>query len=229
MTDVAPDPPRRARSASAKDERRGILLDAARRLFAAAEYADVTMSGIAAAADLSKGTTFLYFPTKEALFLELLTRELEDWLSHLETRLAALEPARASRAVAPLVVETLTARPLLLKLLPLLHVTLERNIADDALAQWKKRLLALMTPSAALLESRLGLPPDGGIRFLLRAHALVVGLSQVAYPAPRVAAVLAGDPELAGFLVDFAAELEAMLAALLRAGPSPAPAPRKRR
>jgi AcrR family transcriptional regulator len=204
---------RRARSADAKDERRSDLLDAARRLFGTAEYADVTMADVAAAAGLSKGTTFLYFSTKEALFLELLTRELEGWLGELEAQLRTGD----AEPVPRLIVTSLTAHPILLKLLPLLHVTLERNVPDEAVAQWKGRLLTLLAPSAALLENRLGLAEGEGLRFLLRAHALVVGLSQVAHPAPRVHAVLAADPALAGFLIDFAGELEAMLAALVRA------------
>ncbi len=203
----------RARSTGAKDERRTVLLDAGRRLFEDREYEAVTMAALAAEAGLAKGTAFLYFPTKEALFLEVLTRELDGWLAALEARLIA--GAVDSRDVPRVIADSLREWPVLLRLLPLLHVTLERNIDDAALAAWKKKLLASLLPAASLLESRLRLPPGAGLRLLLRAHVLVVGLSQVARPAPRIQAVLDADPGLRPFQIDFQAELEALLTAIV--------------
>ncbi|MBL8115762.1 MAG: TetR family transcriptional regulator [Acidobacteria bacterium] len=203
--------PTRARSSGAKDERRTVLLDAGRRLFEDREYEAVTMSALASEAGLAKGTAFLYFPTKEALFLEVLNRELDGWLAALEGRLVAASGHDVPRVIA----DSLRERPVLLRLLPLLHVTLERNIDDAALATWKKKLLVSLLPAASLLEVRLRLPPGEGLRLLLRAHVLVVGLSQVARPAPRIQAVLDADPGLRPFQIDFQAELEALLAAVV--------------
>lgn len=202
----------RARSTGAKDERRTVLLDAGRRLFEDREYEAVTMAALAAEAGLAKGTAFLYFPTKEALFLEVLTRELDGWLAALEGRLAAV----GSRDVPRVIADSLREWPVLLRLLPLLHVTLERNIDDAALAAWKKKLLASLLPAAGLLEIRLRLAPGEGLRLLLRAHVLVVGLSQVARPAPRIQAVLDADPGLRPFQIDFQEELEALLTAIVK-------------
>lgn len=205
----------RARSTGAKDERRTVLLDAGRRLFEDREYEAVTMAALAAEAGLAKGTAFLYFPTKEALFLEVLTRELGGWLAALEARLVDDAVAAGPRDVPLVIADSLREWPVLLRLLPLLHVTLERNIDDAALAIWKKKLLASLLPAAGLLDRRLRLAPGEGLRLLLRAHVLVVGLSQVARPAPRIQAVLDADPGLRPFQIDFQAELEALLAAVV--------------
>jgi hypothetical protein len=51
---------------------------------------------------------------------------------------------------------------------------------------------------------------------LLRVHALVVGMAQLADPPPVVAAVL-GEPGMEVFRVDPGAMLEETLVALLRA------------
>jgi hypothetical protein len=59
------------------------------------------------------------------------------------------------------------------------------------------------------------LAPGEGVRFLLRLHALVIGLHAMATPSPTVARILA-RPELAALRIDFAAELHATVAALLR-------------
>ncbi|MFT3996282.1 MAG: helix-turn-helix domain-containing protein, partial [Asticcacaulis sp.] len=58
------------------DVRRDALLEAAYALFSANGYADTRMEDIAKAAGASKGTIYLYFPTKEALFEALLRRDV---------------------------------------------------------------------------------------------------------------------------------------------------------
>ncbi|UDF05204.1 TetR/AcrR family transcriptional regulator [Asticcacaulis sp. AND118] len=58
------------------DVRRDALLQAAYDLFSRHGYADTRMDDVAAAAGVSKGTVYLYFPTKEALFEALLRRDV---------------------------------------------------------------------------------------------------------------------------------------------------------
>ena len=65
-------PPRyRARSVEDKDLRRAQLIAAATQLFADADFDAVTIARVAARAGVAKGTAYLYFATKESLFLEL--------------------------------------------------------------------------------------------------------------------------------------------------------------
>ncbi|HTT75571.1 MAG TPA: TetR/AcrR family transcriptional regulator [Candidatus Binataceae bacterium] len=56
------------------EERRELILDAALQVFANATFADAKMDDVAAAAGLSKGALYLYFPTKEALLQSLIKR-----------------------------------------------------------------------------------------------------------------------------------------------------------
>jgi AcrR family transcriptional regulator len=68
-----------SRVAAAKHEeyaqaRRDLILDAALQVFANASFAEAKMDDVAAAAGLSKGALYLYFPTKEALLQELIKR-----------------------------------------------------------------------------------------------------------------------------------------------------------
>jgi AcrR family transcriptional regulator len=59
----------RTRRERERDRRRSEIIDAAGRVFAARGYSETTMDAIAAEAELSKGTLYLYFENKEALFL----------------------------------------------------------------------------------------------------------------------------------------------------------------
>jgi AcrR family transcriptional regulator len=60
---------RRQREAEA---RRKVIVEAARKVFLEKGYAKATMPQIAAEAELAAGTLYLYFPSKDALYVELL-------------------------------------------------------------------------------------------------------------------------------------------------------------
>jgi AcrR family transcriptional regulator len=81
----------------ARTARRDQIIAAAAMCFARSGYHVTTMAGIAEAAGVSKGTPYLYFPGKEALFIAL----YEEWDCGLATRVDAAigglaEPARQS-------------------------------------------------------------------------------------------------------------------------------------
>jgi AcrR family transcriptional regulator len=170
----------RARKAEDKALRKSALLAAARACFSGARYQDVKMSEVAEAAEVAKGTVFLYFPTKEALFLELAEDELGQWIAavraELERARGRLGPARVAEVVA----ESLAQRGTLTRLLPLIEGVLEENVPVERIVEFKTRLLGWMEPLAMTLERRLGLAEETGMRLLLRIYALVIGTQQLA-------------------------------------------------
>ncbi len=206
--------PRRTRATTetAKQARRAALLDAAAGLFRSREFDEVSVDDIARKARLAKGTVYLYFGTKESLFLDLVSEELARWLreSADAVRAARGDPAQAAEAVA----STLSRRPTLIRLLALLHAVLERNSDTAALLRFKQRLLETTQEAATLFEERLGLPPGQGVRLTLWMHALIVGLAQMTVCSPILPEVIDQDPDLAVFRLDFEAELAPALAAL---------------
>ena len=81
----------------ARAARRDQIIAAAAECFARSGYHATTMADIAEAAGVSKGTPYLYFPSKEALFIAL----YEEWNCGLSARVDAAvgglsEPARPS-------------------------------------------------------------------------------------------------------------------------------------
>ncbi|MHC4788538.1 MAG: TetR/AcrR family transcriptional regulator [Planctomycetota bacterium] len=81
--------------------RKGDILDAARRLFWLRGYAGTTMPEIAQAAELAPGTLYLYFPSKSALYAELLLEGYDMLLERLQER--AGRPASPRRQAEGLV------------------------------------------------------------------------------------------------------------------------------
>jgi len=81
----------RAHADAEKEARRQDILDAADRLFA--ERREMSnMADVAVAAGLAKGTMYLYFQSKEELYLALHLRHVEHFFSMLIGRLKRTEP-----------------------------------------------------------------------------------------------------------------------------------------
>lgn len=85
-----------------KQQRRQTILSAARGLFWARGFAGTTMPEVARAAELAPGTLYLYFPSKDALYAELLVEGYDLLLQKLA---ACLRKGRAPRQQAEALVE----------------------------------------------------------------------------------------------------------------------------
>lgn len=210
----------RARSARARAARRDAILDAAERLFDERSFAGLPMAQIARELGLAKGTLYLYFPTKESLFLGVAERALSAWFADVDARLsthAFLSPD----ALAAELADSFVAPPRLAGLMALLHPVLERNIGEDQALVFK-RFLATKVARAGIEFERLlpDLDPGDGARLVLVVHAVVVGLRQACDASPVVARVLS-RPDLEHLRLGFRDELVATFAALFRGYQAP--------
>jgi AcrR family transcriptional regulator len=79
------------------DEARQRLLDVASERFAARGYAATGMRELAAAAGVSTGSLYHYFPDKRTLFEQLVERTVDADVADLEKALGALPPALPAR------------------------------------------------------------------------------------------------------------------------------------
>ncbi len=211
----------RARKPEDKDARREQIKVAARALLdAGPSFSAITMGEIMATSGLSKGTGYLYFSTKEAIFVEVLTDDLDGWFAALGAALAEVGPAPSPDAVANVLADTLTSRPRLLTLLSLLHAVLEANLDLDSAHSFKRTLAERLERADERLRPYLpGFGPGEVARLLLYAHALVVGLVGMSQPSPVVAAALE-EPELRWMKVAFRDAFADALAAMIRGWPA---------
>src|SRR5258707_15650159 len=103
-----PDPPKLTNGRplplnSEQGAKRERILIAALRLFAHEPYQAVTMDRVAEAAGVAKGTLYLYFPSKDALYLGILSDGLDGAYrmqqSSADPKLPLIERMRRSIAV----------------------------------------------------------------------------------------------------------------------------------
>ncbi len=76
-----------------KTGRNDEIIQAAAKLFSNKSYHDVTMDQIAQEVGVAKGTIYLYFDSKENLYLEILEDTYEEIESILEREIAKSDPA----------------------------------------------------------------------------------------------------------------------------------------
>lgn len=202
----------RARKDEDKAQRRREILEVATSMLGELGYSGITMAEVARRCGLAKGTLYLYFNSKEELFLAALQTELAELFQHIDGLIAG--PVSVEQFAAA-IAGSLVARPTVIQLMSLLHNVLEQNIELDAAAAFKRELLGHMRAAASSVEAALPeLPPGAGLILLLRINALVIGLQQMADPAPKVATALQAC-DLAPLRVDFERDFAATLADLV--------------
>jgi AcrR family transcriptional regulator len=207
-------PKRRARSDQDKAARREGLLEVAAQLWTEKNFASITMNEVASRAQLAKGTTYLYFQTKEELLLALLERELKNWFLALGTGLNA-KPSFTPKEFAKLIVKSLSKRDALLRLLSIQANILEHNINFERALEFKQFLLRHASTAGVLLEAKLMfLKRSEGIELLQRINALIIGFHDLANPSQVVARALE-RPELKPFRLEFFKQFQSTLETLL--------------
>lgn len=161
------------------------------------------MAQIAQRIGLAKGTVYLYFPTKEALFLEVVWARLLEWLDVLDRGLLSLARSRRGEEVAALLSRTLRSREDLLRLLSLLPTVFEVDSDPETVLRFKRLILSRVGQTGTLIERSLPFLRHGqGGRLLLSVQAFVIGLWRMAAPR-RAAEGAPSHPQDRAFQIDF--------------------------
>ncbi|MFH2126606.1 MAG: TetR/AcrR family transcriptional regulator [Pseudomonadota bacterium] len=118
------------RRAREKEQRRETILDAAKEIFSRKGYQGATMEEIAARAELSPATLYLYFNNKSELFASLNIKMLA-FLCHRVEQVAGqegLEPPEKVRQLAQAMHDVYTFDPLILT--NVLHMQASQELMD---------------------------------------------------------------------------------------------------
>jgi len=91
---VVDDQPKRSRTELDREARKADIITTAARLFSEKGFHDVKMDDIAERVGLAKGTIYLYFENKEALFLSILQFGLLELTTRLREALHPQDPFR---------------------------------------------------------------------------------------------------------------------------------------
>lgn len=192
-----------------KETRRREILAVAQKLFLKRGRL-ATATEVAARAGMAKGTVYLYFQTKEEIYLSY----YEDLLHALLGRIQALCDDRTeglSARIVDALCAFLGAHPEFLRLASLLNGVLEQNVSEEFILAYKTRIGTALVATATRLSEALPLSLDAAGRLLLQTYAMSVGLWQQADPPPVLRKLLSRHAELSFYQIDFATELRKAL------------------
>lgn len=195
-----------------KEQRSIAILEAAEALFKTRRGELPRVDDVAKRAKVAKGTVYLYFPSKEAIFLSLLEWRLSEWI---DDALAAL--AGKARSVDDLIdalIRYPSANRVVLDLASFSSALLETSVDEKTALAYKTALAAKLEKiSAAIGAGELDVTKDEAMALLLRGYAYMLGLWQLVEPQ-WVTKSVRGRRKIQWFQLEFEAEARAGLKAL---------------
>jgi len=163
---------RRARTQDQKDFRRMQILEAAESHFREVGYEAFSMASLAKLAGVVKGTLYLYFKTREEVFLTLHTRSLVRW-SHIF--IDQLSANMTDHDYASTLYKTAMADGSFVPLLIRLEHVIEHNVAIESLIESKRVFIERVDHIGECTASMLGLTKAQASELVRTMGVLLVG------------------------------------------------------
>jgi len=138
-------------SAQLTEARKEEIIAACAALYEEKGFKDTTIKDIGEAITLTRTGIYIYFETKEEIFLALLGREYDAWVSEMR-EIMARKTAMTRNDVAEVLAGTLTNHPRLLRLLSMNLYEMEANSRAERLVEFKKSFGASLETVDQLLQ-----------------------------------------------------------------------------
>ncbi|MEP4546187.1 MAG: TetR/AcrR family transcriptional regulator [Saccharospirillum sp.] len=165
----------RARQDDQIEQREAQILQAASDLFDCYRYDDITLAKIAKAAGFTRSNLYRYFPTQEDVFLTLMSRDMDSWITHV-TGLMERSDINPETFVDQWMTIVL-GNPRMMRFYELLAGVFEQKASAERLLLFKQRLNEQLSEIIdQLLQKNLFASADGARRFLVTHLAFVSGL-----------------------------------------------------
>ena len=200
---------KRAYSDEEKRQREDMIINAAETLLMQKGYYDINMNEIARTANLAKGTVYLYFQTKEELFLTLFERYFGAWMENVEAQVKTLGDQTTKSDIVNILVDNTIKNRQLVRLAAMTSIIFEHNISYEKARDYKFWLYEQATHLGLVLEKALKLPPQSGNIILFRLYVFTIGLENIANPPPVVEELYQNEQQLRH--PDFETELRALI------------------
>ena len=149
---------KKAKSQQQKQHRMTTILNSAEQLFEQSDKGELPSAiQIANQADVAKGTLYIYFRTKEAIFLGVLERHWQNWIADFDRQLRQYESV-SSQDVIDYLVAYWQQHPIVGELARLLDATLENHVEEKVFTNFHTKIindLKRIVPSFNSLNSEV--------------------------------------------------------------------------
>ncbi|MCG8375488.1 MAG: TetR/AcrR family transcriptional regulator [Chlorobiales bacterium] len=195
----------RARSPEEKEVKRKEIIKVVRRLMRRKNLEDISWNQIAKEAGMAKSTMYVYWKTREDIFLGLFEDSYYRFLNILEKRIAAEVTTPVD--LAEIYCAELVKDPLLLPLLEQLHPLIERHSNLQTLFDFKMRTYERIGGFVEIISKALSFSQQQAYQFLTFLFSQTLGLYQMTN-IPEGLAELIRDTPASVFKLDFLQSLK---------------------
>ena len=202
----------RARTESQRSQRRTMIVEAAAEMLDEMPVGDLSLNELARHVGLAKSNVLRYFQTREAVLLELYSREYSAWLDALELR---LDGSHDVETVARAIAATAAERPRFCELCSASAGVLERNVSGEAAAGYKREAIAQAERLAQLIGLERDLHDPRALVAVAGINLAIAGIWAAGRPSSGMRQAYHDHPELRPLQVDFATGVRELIATLL--------------
>lgn len=180
---------KRARDPKQKEQRRNEILASATRLYQDTPSALPTTAAIGKDSGVAKGTLYLYFRSKEEIFLAI----LQDF--HLRWLALFRDHNYSSLDDIPALLQScwqfMQENPLFLQLASMSNSVIEHNVDAKILMAHKNELSKALMDAASSIQTLVQHIDEQEIaQLLMRTYASLLGLWQISHPPAKIAKVI---------------------------------------
>jgi len=207
---------KRAISEKDKQKKKEKILKTAWNLFKKAGGKLPTVALIAQKSGLSKGTVYLYFRTKEEIFLQLYLNKLQEWHESVAEKINKCSEKISEVEFAEIITDYVIKNPLLLRLGSLVRGVLEEKTKDEVIVESRMQIAHLLECCGQLTcQNFPGVTLDQAVKIHMRIYALIFGLWQITSNPERIRRLLK-KAEIDAFEPTFSESVVESVATLLR-------------
>ncbi|MFF1285793.1 TetR/AcrR family transcriptional regulator [Streptomyces sp. NPDC058299] len=196
---------KRARNEEQRTERRRQILQATAVMLTEMPTAKLSLNELSRRTGLAKSNVLRYFESREAVLLELLNSEFQDWTAELErTPPGDGKPRERGDRLAETLATSLAKRPVLCDLLSAQAAVLEHNISTEVAIRHKHAARRNMRTLIVLVQQHMPeLGTEGASRLVETTLLMAMTAWPCSHPSEALRAAYASDPALAAMQMDF--------------------------
>lgn len=205
---------KRARNDEQRGERRRQILDTAAAMLTEMPVAKLSLNELSRRVGLAKSNVLRYFESREAVLLQLLDAETQDWIAELERSFeegfgrASGQPSGSVRErgdrLAGILAESIAGRPVLCDLVSAQAAVLEHNVSTEVALQHKHASMrGIETLGQLVLRYVPELGPQDAFRLVGMVMLVISGAWPYSRPPKALLAAYDADPALGALRVDF--------------------------
>lgn len=195
-----------AKSKEQKLKKRTLLLNEVNKMYQSKGFDEIKILDVANNCDVSKGTVFNYFESKETLFLTLLIREYGQWFDGLYQRIDGMDHSDTTtliKVVTKYIDQSLEQNIRLFHLVGLGHSHLEHNVSLRMAEKYRRFLNDRASEIGLQITSKVdSVSRVQGIKMVVTLHTFFVGHGQMSQLPAIMLSELPLD-ELESYEIDY--------------------------